>query len=84
MDSRTQLNMLFNEGKVWDKVKKVWRDHKTGIIVSGLLATSLATKIAIKSKRSKNNSVYIPPKDEKKPGETVMQHLQRVKKQHDS
>lgn len=44
------LNMIM-EGKIWDKVKKVWRDHKGKIIIGGALAASALAKIALKKKQ---------------------------------
>ena len=63
MDDRTKIIMLFNEGKVWDKVKKIWKDAKLplgviagGAAVVGAHALLKNTKHNIK-KNERNNSI---------------------------
>jgi len=67
------LNLIFNEGKVWDKVKKVWKDHKGKIIAGAALAAGVAgvaSGVAYKnmnksSKKETRDEAYKKKEDDK-------------------
>lgn len=55
------LNFVVNEGKVWDKVKKVWRDHKGKIIAGAGIAAAVAGGLAYKHNQQSSSPAAQEP-----------------------